>query len=168
MKTINQLIQNIISWLVPLSKTLKNSCISRTGAAQWETLAAIDGQCFPGVDNVPCLFRQTSSFLIKKWLISGQLKRWHKLVSALHWVKWSNTRCLWCLFFLRLSCVSTGSQPEPVYVHKISAAFDAAFAFTSRAHGTCSRPPRAIFRNFLIWASYLFISNPLSSMSMSV
>lgn len=66
-----------------------------------------------------------------------------------------------------VSCVVEAYKPELVYVHKISAAFT--LPVLSQAEHMAPVPdPTGYFRNFLIWASYLFISNPLLLMSMSV
>lgn len=82
-----------------------------------------------------------------------------KHISAPRWLKWSTMLPQW--LFWRLTA------REPVYVHKISAAFT--LPELSQAERVAPVPdPTGYFRNFLIWARYLFISNPFSLMSMSV
>lgn len=83
--------------------------------------------------------------------------RWMCTFESTFW-EWSTFTIHILSACLLLCC--PGFLPVPVYVHKISPCTAFTLPVLSQAHGTCSRPT-GYFRNFLIWSSYLFISNPL-------
>lgn len=70
-------------------------------------------------------------------------------------------RAIWC----QSGCCAA-SQSQPVYVHKTSAAFTLP-VFSQAEHTAPVPEPTGYLRHFLIWARYLFISNPFLLMPVS-
>lgn len=150
-----------------ISKAIKVNCLFYTDGALWNTLHT-DIKHFLALlmadyaailkhiqENVTLFF-----FFFRFNMIQPQLiKVVTKHISAPRWLKWSPMLPRW--LFWRLTA------REPVYVHKISAAFT--LPELSQAERVAPVPdPTGYFGNFLIWARYLFISNPFLLMSMSV